>query len=115
MELVKVLLALVVLDVITGFSKSVIKQTTISKSFFIGILKKVSMFFVVAMVFVIDPVIDMGGSLFNTVNMFFIASEGLSILENCGECGVPIPEKLRNVLKVLKDKESDENKEENNG
>lgn len=107
MELVKVLLALVVLDVITGFTKSVIHQTTISKSFFIGILKKVSVFFVIALVFVIDPIIEMQGSLFNTVNLFFIASEGLSILENAGECGVPIPEKLRNVLKVLKE-EGDE-------
>ena len=60
----------------------------------------------VAVGHVIDTMVIDGGTVCRSAVIgFYIANEGISILENSGKIGLPLPEKLKNVLKQLKDKE----------
>lgn len=102
------LIALVIFDYLTGVVKAIIKHKLSSSVSYKGILKKFLIFLLVATANVIDfYVIGDNGVLRNSVIMLFIANEGISIIENSAQLGVPIPNKLRNVLQVLK-KKSDE-------
>ena len=60
---------------------------------------------VVALVNTIDTTLNLNGVLRSVVLGFYIANEGISLLENAGKCGVPIPEKVVEVLKQLQEKE----------
>lgn len=68
------------------------------------IAKKVSIFFLVAVGNVIDALIIQNGSMIRTAVIFFYLSyEGIAILENVEMLGLPIPQKLKNMLEQLKD------------
>ena len=100
----KLLLLMVVADYISGIAAAVIAHTLNSRVGALGILKKVMYFFVVVVAHVIDVVTNAGGVLRNLTIGFLIANEGISILENTSRCGVPWPQKLKDVLGQLKNK-----------
>lgn len=71
-----------------------------------GIFKKVLIFALVGVAHILDTQIlggtgDNGGVLRTAVIFFYLSNEGISILENAGHIGLPIPEKLKEVLKQL--------------
>ncbi len=71
-----------------------------------GIFKKVLIFTLVGVAHILDTQIlgsagDNGGVLRTAVIFFYLSNEGVSILENAGHIGLPIPEKLKEVLKQL--------------
>lgn len=101
------LLALIVLDYITGVIAAVIEKELSSSAGFRGILKKVLYLVIVAVAHLIDTSVGLGGALETAVIGFLIANEGLSILENCSRAGLPIPQKLMDVLKQLKDSKTE--------
>jgi toxin secretion/phage lysis holin len=107
------LIALVVLDYITGIISAVIQKKLSSAIGFVGILKKIMVFVVVAVANIICTHIGDGSGVLRTaVIFFFIANEGLSILENAGRIGLPIPKKLLNVLEQLKSKNEGDSEQE---
>lgn len=58
----------------------------------------------VAVGHIIDAqVIGSGAAVMTAVQLFFVANEGISILENAARLGVPIPKKLKDILIQLKD------------
>lgn len=58
----------------------------------------------------LDRLLNEGTWVFRTlVSYFYIANEGISILENCGKCGIPLPERLLNIFEQLKKKGEDDN------
>lgn len=61
------------------------------------------MLIIVATAFLIQQAVSLDFPVREIVVMFFIGNEGISILENSAEIGVPIPEKLREILYQLKD------------
>lgn len=70
---------------------------------FCGIAKKVSIFFLVAMGNVIDTLIIQNGSMIRTVViLFYLSHEGIIILKNVEILGLPIPQKLKDILEQLK-------------
>ena len=69
---------------------------------FIGILKKTMYFFVVAVAHCVDVATDAGGVLQGIAVGVLISNEGISILENCAKCGIPIPERLIKALAQIK-------------
>ena len=72
-----------------------------------GITKKVCIFILVAVGNIIDVyIIGSGASVRTMVIFFYLANEGISILENAALIGLPIPEKLREILKNMEDKET---------
>ena len=100
--LLKTIVFLAVVDYITGLIKAVYLKQLSSEIGFKGLLKKIVMFIVIAVSFVIQGLIGGTVPLREVVIMFYIANEALSLLENAA-IFVPIPEKLRDVLLQLRD------------
>lgn len=98
----KILLITIVIDYLSGIAKAFVLGVADSKQGFKGIVKKVSVLLIVALAVQIDTVTNANGLLRNLVIYYFVANEGLSIIENLGQAGVPIPEALKQALKQLR-------------
>lgn len=101
------LVAFISLDYITGVMLAIVERKLSSEIGFRGIFRKVLIFVMVAIGHIIDSRIIGTGSVIRTAVIFFYASnEGISILENATKLGLPIPDKLRVVLKQLSKEET---------
>lgn len=96
------LLIAIVIDYISGLIKAYECRVLSSKIGFRGILKKVGVLLVVMLAVLIDRVTGETGAIRTLVIYYFVANEGLSIVENLAEAGVPIPKALKKALKVMK-------------
>lgn len=96
------LLVAIVLDYISGIIKAYNTKTLSSSIGFRGILKKVSILVIVMLAVIVDRVTINNGGIRTLVIYYFVANEGLSILENLAQAGLPIPKTLKNALKVIK-------------
>lgn len=99
---------MIVLDFITGILSAICNQELESKECIKGIIKKVCYFLLVIVAHALDTLIPTDGQfLLRTITIYFlVANDGLSILENVGECGVEYPQFLKNWLKQLKSEAS---------
>lgn len=97
------LLAVVILDYISGVIAAALAHKLSSKKGFAGILKKVLIFCIVAVAHIVDSATGAGGVLRALTIGFLLANECISVLENAGRCGVPMPQKLLTVLEQLRD------------
>ncbi len=96
------LLAFIIIDYISGVMVAVIDRQLSSEIGFRGIFKKVLIFILVGISNIIDIYLIRNGSAIRTAVIFFyMSNEGISFLENIGKIGLPIPEKLRSILKQL--------------
>ena len=99
------LIAFVAIDYITGVMCAVIDRKLSSAVGFKGIFRKVLIFLLVGIANIIDvQVIGTGAVLRTAVIFFYISNEGVSLLENAGHLGLPIPEKIKTVLEQLHDR-----------
>ena len=99
------LIAFVVIDYITGVMCAVINRELSSAVGFKGIFRKVLIFLLVGIANIIDvQVIGTGAVLRTAVIFFYISNEGVSLMENAGHLGLPIPEKIKTVLEQLHDR-----------
>ena len=96
------LLAFIVIDYCSGVIGAYINKELNSRVGFIGILKKTMYFFVVAVAHCVDVATSAGGVLQSIAIGVLIANEGISILENCAKCGIPIPERLIKALEQIR-------------
>ena len=96
------LIAVVILDYISGVIAAIITRKVNSRRGFAGILKKVLMFCVVGVANIVDQATGAGGVLRALTVGFLLANESISVLENCGRCGIPLPKKLLDILEQLK-------------
>ena len=96
------LLTAIVLDYISGLIKAYNTKTLSSSIGFRGILKKIGILVLVMLAVLVDRVTINDGSIRTLVVYYFVANEGLSILENLAAAGLPIPKGLKNALKVIK-------------
>lgn len=96
------LIVAIVLDYISGLIKAYNTKTLSSNIGFRGILKKVGILIIVMLSVLVDRVTVTNGSIRTLVIYYFVANEGLSILENLAQAGLPIPKSLKNALKVIK-------------
>lgn len=115
-----VLIAMMTLDYVTGLMTGMMGVSSktdggklSSRAAFDGLMRKIMIFLVVILSVLVDLAVQYGaGVTFNAVTgatcLWFIASEGVSVLENAAEMGVPIPGILRRALEVLKDGSEDE-------
>ena len=111
--LLQVLLIFVIVDYLTGIIAGGTNGKLSSKIGFRGILKKVLIFIIVAVAHWADLAVGVAlgedVAIFRNATIFFyLANELLSITENAGEMGVPIPEKLMNAVEILKGKSKEE-------
>ncbi len=99
------LIAFVVIDYVTGVMCAIINRELSSAVGFKGIFRKVLIFLLVGIANIIDvQVIGTGAVLRTAVIFFYISNEGVSLLENAGHLGLPIPEKIKTVLEQLHDR-----------
>ncbi len=102
--LVIALIIFVVADYLTGVLCAAKQKTINSKKGFWGIMKKILIFALVGIANIIDVhVIQTGAVLRASVIFFYLSNEGISILENMDCLGIPIPEKIRKIMKQITD------------
>lgn len=105
------LVAFVVIDYITGIMCAVVDKKLSSAVGFKGIFKKVLIFALVGVGHILDTrVIGAGSVLRTAVIFFYLSNEGISLLENAGHLGLPIPKKLKSILEQLHDRSEKEEK-----
>lgn len=95
------LLIAIVIDYISGLIKAFNTKTLDSKIGFRGILKKVGILCIVALAVVVDRITGESGAIRTLVLYYFVANEGLSVLENLSIAGLPIPASIKKTLQAL--------------
>lgn len=104
------LIAFTVIDYITGVMCAITDKKLSSSVGFKGICRKVLIFTLVGIGNIVDVYVHgQGGVLRTAVIFFYLSNEGVSILENSAHLGLPIPEKLKEVLEQLHDRGGDDN------
>ena len=103
------LIIFMVLDYITGLMCAIVDKKLSSAVGFRGICKKVLILMLVGLANVIDMhVVGTGSALRGAVIAFYLSNEGLSLLENAAHIGLPIPEKMKEVLAQLHGRRDDQ-------
>ena len=104
------LMAFMILDYLTGCLVAISEKKLSSSVGFKGISKKILIIALVGVANIVDvQIIGQGTALRTATIFFYVANEGISILENAGKLGLPLPKKLQEMLKQLN---SDDNKTE---
>lgn len=98
----KSLIIIMIIDYITGIASAIYNKKLSSKIGFKGIIKKFSYLCIVALSVVIDNLIGQNGVIRTLVIYFFVANDGLSIIENMAEMDIKLPKKLIDSLEQIK-------------
>ena len=102
------LIALIILDYISGVIAAAVEKRLSSEVGAKGIAKKIFMLLIVALANIVDINVIGDGHVLKTVTVvFYICNECISLIENAGRIGVPVPKKLLDVLEQLRDKDDD--------
>jgi toxin secretion/phage lysis holin len=103
--LLTILLTFVVIDYITGIAAAGKEGKLSSDAGTWGIAKKVLIFVMVTIAHLVDQIIGNANLLRDAAIFFYMSNELISILENIGRLGVPIPPAIRKAIELLKEKE----------
>ncbi|HGZ2486763.1 TPA: holin family protein [Enterococcus faecalis] len=103
-QLLDVFLFLIIVDFITGWIKAIATKELSSRIGMLGIAKKVTMLFVVAVAVRVEKVVGNNLPIREMVLIFYIANEGLSFFENIATF-IPMPNKLKELFIQLKNKD----------
>lgn len=103
------LIAFMALDYISGVIVAIIEKRLSSEVGFRGLAKKFLILVFVAVGHIADTYI-LGGmpAAMSAVMLFYIANEGISIIENAAALGLPVPKKLTNIMEQIKNKSESE-------
>ena len=96
------LIIMLVIDYLTGLASAYYNKKLNSKVGFKGIIKKVCYLLIVTVSVVVDNLISDNGIIRTMVIYFFVANDGLSIIENMAEMNIKIPKKLKEALEQLR-------------
>ena len=103
--LIYAMLVFVIADYATGVMCAVSDKHLSSETGFKGICKKILIFVLIGVANLIDIYIIKSGSMLRTATIFFyLSNEGISLLENAAHLGLPIPQKIKDILKQLNEK-----------
>src|SRR5699024_2492604 len=105
------LLLMMVIDIFSGWTKALFNKNLWSRKTLFGLARKIVILTVIIVANVIDQILDMNGIVAGATLLFYIVNEGLSILENLAQIGVPIPKFIVDKLHLIRD-QSDNFKEE---
>lgn len=106
------LIGFITIDYITGVAVAIKQRKISSEVGFWGLVRKVLILVLVGVGHYIDAYIIGSGDVFRAaVALYYIGNEGISLLENCGNLGLPLPKKLIDIMVQIKN-ESDEDKKE---
>lgn len=112
-RLLILLIVFVILDYLSGVLRAISEKKLSSAVGFRGISRKVLTFVMVGLAHQIDKTaIGSGSMLRSAVIFFYLSNEGLSLIENASQLGLPIPEQLRRILIQLHNRDSGGKKHE---
>lgn len=103
-DLFAIFLILVIIDFVIGVLAGFVNKDLSSYRGTYGIAKKVMVIFVVAVAHILDLILGTGDIIRNATLSFYCVIETVSILENLSRSGVPIPDKVKDALKIIRDK-----------
>lgn len=104
-----ILIVFMILDYVTGVVVAYQNKQLNSEIGFKGLIKKCMILIILIVAVMLDRLLNTGTWVFRTlVCYFYIANEGVSLLENVSNLGVKIPGKLKDALEQLNEKESEE-------
>lgn len=98
------LIIVIVIDYLTGIASAIYNKELSSKVGFKGIIKKFCYLLVIALSVVIDNLTGQSGIIRSLVIYFFVANDGISIIENMAEMNVKLPKKLIDSLEQIRKK-----------
>ena len=99
------LIAFVAIDYLTGVMCAIVNKELSSEVGFKGLFRKILIFVMVGVGHILDTQVIGDGSVLRTAVIFFyLSNEGVSLLENAAHLGLPVPEKLKDVLAQLHNK-----------
>lgn len=104
---IQTLLIMTAVDYITGMIKAIINKNLNSYIGWRGLCKKAGVFITIIVAVQIELIIGQPETIHNVVAFAFVVNEGISILENLSEIGVPVPKFLIQYLEKMKDKEGE--------
>ena len=105
------LIAFITIDYITGVAVAVKQKKLSSEVGFWGLVRKVCIIALVGVAHFVDVYVMHTGDIFRTaIALYYIGNEGVSLLENMGNLGVPLSKKLKDVLEQLKTDNDKEDK-----
>ena len=103
--LLETLVVFCFLDIVTGVTVAIVDRNLSSKIAWFGFARKIGTFVIIALSVRLDIVF--GTDLLRSTTVgFFIAEEGVSIIENWAGIGLPLPDKIKQVLAKLKEKKN---------
>lgn len=107
LKLLYFLIILMALDISTGIGKAIKNKNLWSRKSLFGFSRKIFIFFIIILANIIDQVLGLNGGLVVLTIFFYMANEGLSIVENCAEMGVLVPKEISEKLNVIKSTKND--------
>lgn len=106
------LMVIMVIDIITGLAKAFKNKDLWSRKSMYGFGRKILIFCIIILANIIDQILKLNNGLVMVTIFFYIANEGLSIVENCAEMGVLIPNEIGEKLKVIRGNSEGDKKDE---
>ena len=111
-NLITILCILMVIDIITGLAKAVKNKNLWSRKSLLGFARKILVFLIITVANLLDLLMNMSGTVVLATVTFYILNEVLSITENSAQIGIPLPEKLMEVIEVMNKKSETQKKVE---
>ena len=103
-NLITILCILMVIDIITGLAKAVKNKNLWSRKSLLGFARKILVFLIITVANLLDLLMNMNGTVVLATVTFYILNEVLSITENSAQIGIPLPDKLMEVIEVMNKK-----------
>ena len=111
-NLITILCLLMVIDIITGLAKAVKNKNLWSRKSLLGFARKILVFLIITVANLLDLLMNMNGTVVLATVTFYILNEVLSITENSSQIGIPLPDKLMEVIEVMNKKSETQKKVE---
>ena len=109
-NLITILCILMVIDIITGLAKAVKNRNLWSRKSLLGFARKILVFLIITVANLLDLLMNMNGTVVLATVTFYILNEVLSITENSAQIGIPLPDKLMEVIEVMNKKSETQKK-----
>lgn len=101
---------LMVVDIITGISAAWKEKRLRSRNAYFGYVRKIGVFGIIILANIIDQILSLNGAVAVATVLFYIANEGLSIIENAAKLGIKIPSVITEKLQVIQEEKKGEGK-----
>ena len=111
-NLITILFILMIIDIITGLAKAVKNRNLWSRKSLLGFARKILVFLIITVSNLLDLLMNMNGTVVLATVTFYILNEVLSITENSAQIGIPLPDKLMEVIEVMNKKSETQRKVE---